>query len=75
MKWMILVLVALFVLYIVRSKKQSTVKPPPPPSVGVSEVMLRCAQCGVYLPASESVSDATGVVYCSDEHRRLHPTG
>lgn len=36
-----------------------------------SEEMVRCAQCGVHLPKSESIL-AEGSYYCSDAHRREH---
>ena len=38
------------------------------------EPMRRCAQCGVYLPASEAVG-AAGHWYCSAEHKALGPPG
>lgn len=41
---------------------------PAPPA---QEDMVRCAQCGVHLPKSESIL-SRGEFYCSDEHRRLH---
>jgi len=34
------------------------------------EDMVRCAQCGVHLPKSESFL-SQGLHYCSDEHRRI----
>jgi len=36
-----------------------------------SEEMVRCVQCGVHLPKSESIL-AGGKFYCSDAHRREH---
>lgn len=36
-----------------------------------AETMLQCTQCGIYFPASESVTDHTGMVFCSTEHLRL----
>jgi uncharacterized protein len=33
--------------------------------------MVRCVQCGVHLPKSESIL-AGGNYYCSDAHRREH---
>lgn len=36
-----------------------------------AEEMVRCAQCGVHLPKSESIM-ANGNFYCSDAHRREH---
>lgn len=35
------------------------------------EEMVRCAQCGVHVPRSESISSG-GEHFCSVEHRRLH---
>ncbi len=34
-----------------------------------SEEMVRCVQCGVHLPRSESIM-AGGNFFCCDEHRR-----
>jgi uncharacterized protein len=36
-----------------------------------AEDMVRCVQCGVHLPKSESIL-AGGHFYCSDAHRREH---
>jgi uncharacterized protein len=36
-----------------------------------AEEMVRCVQCGVHLPRSESIL-AGGNYYCSDAHRREH---
>jgi uncharacterized protein len=35
------------------------------------EDMVRCVQCGVHLPRSESVMSGE-LFYCSPDHRRLH---
>jgi uncharacterized protein len=32
--------------------------------------MLRCAHCGLHLPASDVVTDGS-LAYCSESHRRL----
>ena len=44
-----------------------------PPETGESpakiEDMVRCAQCGVHLPMSESIL-AQGRYYCCEDHRR-----
>ena len=37
-----------------------------------AEAMVACAQCGIHFPASEAFADASGAVFCSAEHRRLH---
>jgi uncharacterized protein len=36
-----------------------------------AEEMVRCVQCGVHLPKSESIL-AGGKFFCSEEHRREH---
>ncbi len=41
------------------------------PPVAAPEDMVRCAQCGVHLPRSESVG-RDEQRYCSEEHARLH---
>jgi len=35
------------------------------------EAMVQCAHCGIHFPASESISNADGTVFCSEEHLRL----
>ena len=42
-----------------------------PASPAEAETMVKCAQCGVHLPRSESIT-ARGSVYCSAEHQRAH---
>lgn len=37
-----------------------------------AEAMVACVHCGVHFPASEAIADASGAVFCSAEHRRLH---
>lgn len=36
------------------------------------EEMVACVHCGLHFPASEAVTDYAGMVFCSEEHRRLH---
>jgi uncharacterized protein len=38
---------------------------------GGAEDMVRCAQCGVNMPRSESLMSGQAF-YCTPEHRRLH---
>jgi uncharacterized protein len=59
------VIVVVFLLlrsYRRQAPKQQDVSP-------VAEEMVRCVQCGVHLPKSESIL-AGGNFYCSDAHRR-----
>jgi uncharacterized protein len=46
---------------------------PRAPATG-PEDMVRCAQCGVHLPRSESLA-AQGSHYCSADHERAHRAG
>jgi uncharacterized protein len=39
---------------------------------GAAESMIQCTHCRVHVPLSESIADASGGVFCSEEHRRLH---
>ncbi len=41
------------------------------PGEAPPEPMLRCARCGLYLPARDSVAGARGSSYCSTAHRDL----
>ncbi|MFN7085909.1 MAG: PP0621 family protein [Burkholderiales bacterium] len=42
-----------------------------PPRQTSGEDMVRCAECGVHLPRSESITTG-GQFFCSTEHQRLH---
>jgi uncharacterized protein len=41
-------------------------------AAGDAESMVRCAHCGIHIPASEALGDPAGAVFCSEEHRLLH---
>lgn len=56
------------VYWLLKSYLKQPTKPAEPKS---SEDMVRCAQCGVHLPKSESIL-AGGEYFCSDAHRRDH---
>jgi len=75
-KFLLLLVIALIVVvWLMQGKKASkptgasTAASTTPTDSG--ERMIQCAHCGVHVPASESVSNAGGVVFCSEEHRRL----
>jgi uncharacterized protein len=42
---------------------------------GNGETMIRCAQCGVYIPASEAIVSRADTAFCSEEHRLRHVSG
>ena len=67
----LLVVLGLFIAYwILKSYKKKIERRAERPAVG-SEDMVRCAQCGVHLPRSESVG-SDELFYCSADHRRIH---
>jgi uncharacterized protein len=63
-----LLAVVIVVYLLLRSYRKQAPKQDMP---GAAEEMVRCAQCGVHLPKSESIM-AGGNFYCSDAHRREH---
>jgi uncharacterized protein len=44
--------------------------PSPPPAVGAPQAMVRCAHCGLHLPATDAIAGPDGAVYCSTAHRQ-----
>jgi len=78
MKFALWVLVALaIVIWLSRGKKIASGKKAaeaarPPAAADGIEPIVRCAHCGVHIPASESVVTASGTVFCSEEHRLRH---
>ncbi|RCW74285.1 PP0621 family protein [Pseudorhodoferax soli] len=69
MKFLIVLLVVAFGIWLWRSRR-----PPPPPAkprsrTGLPAEMARCAACGLHLPLADAERGPRGV-YCSKEHRR-----
>lgn len=53
-----------------RKEEKRRAKPPPSrPAVGNPQAMVRCAHCGVHLPAADAIG-GPGAVYCSTAHRQ-----
>ncbi|OGB20849.1 MAG: hypothetical protein A3I66_19810 [Burkholderiales bacterium RIFCSPLOWO2_02_FULL_57_36] len=44
----------------------------PQSPVEAAETMIRCAQCGMHIPASEAVLVQSDLAFCSEEHRLKH---
>lgn len=51
-----------------RGRREAEKSPPPAAPPSGPEAMLRCAQCGVHLPASQALPGRGGV-FCSGAHR------
>lgn len=71
-----LLLIAVFIIaYLViqhsaRRREIGEQSPRPKPGKSQPENMVRCGQCGIHLPRSESLTSG-GDHYCSEEHLRL----
>ena len=70
-KIILLVLGLIFVYSILKSYRRGVDHRDAPPPARAGEDMVRCAQCGVHLPRSESFT-TRGAFYCSAEHQREH---
>jgi len=73
------VIAALIVAWIMREKKTSgTMRDARQDaaratrSLGEPQQMVQCAECGLYLPASEAIAGPSGKVFCGEEHRLQH---
>lgn len=72
MKLLAWLLLGILVIWALRSKKAGvTEKTTQPRHLDAPELMVKCAHCGVYLPASEAITQS-GELFCSEEHRHLH---
>jgi uncharacterized protein len=70
-KIIVLVLGLLLAYWILKAYRKRVDRRDPPPQSGSGEDMVRCDQCGIHLPRSESLT-TRGNVYCSAEHQRQH---
>ena len=70
-KLILLALIGLLIYWILKSYARNAQRSADkPPTTSEVEDMVRCAQCGVNLPKSESIL-SQGNFFCSDEHRKL----
>jgi uncharacterized protein len=70
-KIILLALGLLAVYWILRSYRRRVDRGEPKPPAAGGEDMVQCAQCGVHLPRSESIT-TQGSFYCTAEHQRSH---
>jgi uncharacterized protein len=73
LKYFVVLLVVVFVYWFFKVHKSRLKAPDERPRAagGSGEDMVRCAQCGVHLPRSESLMSGQ-VFYCTPEHRLQH---
>ncbi|WP_067065619.1 PP0621 family protein [Roseateles chitosanitabidus] len=73
--WIVLLAVVAFMLGFKRGRPEAPTPrreaPPAPPAPAGPESMVRCAECGTHLPASEALPGRGGA-FCSTEHRSAH---
>ena len=79
MKYLLLILIVLAVLWFARAGRRRVVPPRTRPDTAASpkqEPMLACAHCGLHLPRSEALPGRGGV-FCGEAHRaayeKAHP--
>ena len=74
--WGIIVLaIVLLILHIKKIIVRQTGRNPEAfqrPQDAAPEAMLRCAECGVHIPASEAILVRSDLAFCSEEHRLKH---
>ena len=59
--WLVVVFVLLFVVRVISaSKRNARRRTEAPPQAQVPETMVRCLECGVYLPREEARSSSRG---------------
>jgi uncharacterized protein len=77
LKLVVLIIVVMVVLFVLKSYLRGVQgKPNAPLKEGGggqsgTNTMVRCAQCGVHVPRSESIFSRSKF-FCSDEHRLVH---
>ena len=76
MKFVIVLVVILVVLWLARSGSRRVTRDRPKTPLAPHEDMVACSQCGLHLPRSEALPGRGGV-FCSEAHRaefeRAHP--
>jgi uncharacterized protein len=73
MKYLLVLLVVVVALWLWRRNRREEMeeaarKTPPP--TGAPRAMVRCAHCGLHLPAADAIAGAGADVYCSAAHRQ-----
>jgi len=77
MKYLIVLFVVALAIWLWRRNRREEMeeaakaaKPAARPRVGEPQAMVRCAHCGLHLPASDAIAGPGGGVYCSIAHRQ-----
>jgi len=72
MKYLLVFAVVLIGIYLWRQgrREEMQAKPRPPKAIPAPQDMVRCAHCGMHLPAADAITGARGALYCSDAHKK-----
>lgn len=75
MKFLLVFAVVFAAVWIWRRNRREELRERPParratPAIAAPEAMLRCAHCGLHLPAADAVAGPRGTSYCSVAHRQ-----
>lgn len=78
MKFLLVFAVLFIAIWIWRKNRRDEMqsRPPPPapprkpPTVAAPQAMVRCAHCGLHLPATDALTGPDGALYCSAAHRQ-----
>lgn len=68
MKYLLLILLVLVVIWALKRNRTDKPAPPPQDSPNQPSNMVACTHCGIHLPQDEAVNGEKGV-YCSTDHR------
>lgn len=71
MKYLLLLLLALLIVWQWRTHRSAKDREPPAGSPQRPIDMLACSHCGIHIAAHEATHGASGI-YCSAAHQRLH---
>ena len=77
MKYLLVLVVIAIGVWMLSKRLRGPAPKPPRPSAGPARApqpaeMLRCAHCGLHLPAADALREGT-LAYCDEAHRRLGP--
>ncbi len=72
MKYLLLLVLLAVVFFMLGARRRGgadeTARKPQPPAPAKPQAMVRCAECGMHLPADEALPGKGGV-FCSGAHR------
>lgn len=71
MKYLVLIVVVLVVLWLLRPRQRIRDDAPPREREVAAEPMVACQHCGVHLPSSDALPGRDGV-FCGEAHRAAH---